>query len=114
MSETTVTDGVIMLGAALAFVLLFRKLGLGATLGYLVAGALVGPQALGLVGGAEAKITVAELGITLLLFIVGLELNPARLWRLKNEIFALGLMQVVLCGIAVAFGIWIIVPFFHQ
>ena len=95
-------DGVILLGSGLLFVLLFRKLGLGATLGFLVAGALVGPQALGLVGGAEAKIGVAELGITLLLFIVGLELNPTRLWRLKQEIFGLGLMQVVACGVAVS------------
>ncbi|MET0269359.1 MAG: cation:proton antiporter, partial [Sphingomonas sp.] len=69
-----VRDGVVMLGAALFFVLLFRRLGLGATLGYLIAGALIGPQALGLVGGAEAKMGIAELGITLLLFLVGLEL----------------------------------------
>lgn len=108
MTESTLTDGVMLLGFGLVFVLIFRRFGLGATLGYLVAGALVGPQALGLVGGAEAKITVAELGITLLLFIVGLELNPARLWRLKNEIFALGLMQVVLCGIAVSAVVWLV------
>ena len=108
MSESALTDAVMLLGFGLVFVLIFRRFGLGATLGYLVAGALVGPQALGLVGGAEAKITVAELGITLLLFIVGLELNPARLWRLKNEIFALGLMQVVLCGIAVSAVVWIV------
>src|SRR3546814_6454807 len=63
---------------ALGFVLLFRKLGLGATLGFLVAGAVVGPQVLGLVGGAESKMGIAELGITLLLFIVGLELKIGR------------------------------------
>ncbi|MEG3151387.1 cation:proton antiporter [Sphingomonas sp. ZT3P38] len=108
MSESVLTDAVMLLGFGLVFVLIFRRFGLGATLGYLVAGALVGPQALGLVGGAEAMITVAELGITLLLFIVGLELNPARLWRLKNEIFALGLMQVVLCGIAVSMVVWLV------
>lgn len=94
-------DGVILLGAGLGFVLLFRRLGLGATLGFLVAGAVVGPQVLGLIGDAEAKLGVAELGITLLLFIVGLELNPGRLWRLKEDIFGLGLLQVVACGIAV-------------
>jgi len=107
MTESLLLDGVILLGSGLFFVLLFRKLGLGATLGYLVAGALVGPQMLGLVGGAETKIGVAELGITLLLFIVGLELNPSRLWRLKQEIFGLGLMQVVLCGIAVSGVVWV-------
>ena len=95
-------DGFLLLGAAVAFVLLFRRLGLGATLGYLVAGAVMGPYVLGLVGGAEAKIGIAELGIVLLLFVVGLELEPRRLWRMKGEIFGLGLAQVVLCGLALA------------
>ena len=107
MTESLLIDGVILFGFGLFFVLLFRKLGLGATLGYLVAGAVVGPQALGLVGGADAKIGVAELGITLLLFIVGLELNPQRLWRLKQDIFALGLLQVVLCGLAISGVVWL-------
>jgi len=95
-------DGVLLLGFALGFVLVFRRLGLGATLGYLLAGAVVGPQALHLVGDAEGKLGFAELGITLLLFIVGLELNPARLWKMRREIFGLGLLQVALCGLAVA------------
>ena len=94
-------DGVVMLGAGLVFVILFRRLGLGATLGFLVAGALIGPQGLHIIGDAEGKIGVAELGITLLLFIVGLELNPSRLWKMKEDIFALGALQVILCGLAV-------------
>ena len=102
MTESLLFDAVVLLGFGLVFVLIFRRLGLGATLGYLVAGALVGPQALGLIDGAKAKIGVAELGITLLLFLVGLELNPQRLWKLKKEIFGLGLLQVVLCGLAVS------------
>ena len=93
-------DGVLLLGFGLAFVLLFRRLGLGATLGWIVAGAIVGPHVLGLANDPQAMVGVAELGITLLLFIVGLELSPARLWQLKNEIFGLGLAQVVLCGLA--------------
>ncbi|MBB3345916.1 cation:proton antiporter [Sphingomonas sp. BK069] len=97
-----VRDGTILLGAGLVFVLLFRRLGLGATLGFLVAGALVGPQLLGLVGDAETKLGFAELGITLLLFIVGLELSPTRLWRLKEDILGLGAIQVIGCGIAIA------------
>ncbi|KQM65039.1 sodium:proton exchanger [Sphingomonas sp. Leaf17] len=105
-SASLLRDGVLMLGFALVFVLLFRRLGLGATLGYLVAGAIVGPQVLGLVGGAETKLGIAELGITLLLFLVGLELSPSRLWQLKRDIFGLGLMQVVLCGIAVSVLVW--------
>ncbi|MGX7927686.1 monovalent cation:proton antiporter-2 (CPA2) family protein [Tsuneonella sp. HG094] len=98
-------DSVIMLGFALAAVLLFRRLGLGATLGYLVAGAIIGPQVLGLTGEAEGKIAIAELGIVLLLFVVGLELAPQRLWRMKKEIFGLGLAQVALCGIALTAAI---------
>ncbi|MEN2786525.1 cation:proton antiporter [Sphingomonas qilianensis] len=99
-------DAVMLLGFGLVFVLIFRRLGLGATLGYLVAGAVVGPHVLGLVGDAEAKIGVAELGITLLLFIVGLELNPSRLWKMKHEIFGLGALQVVLCGVAISLVVW--------
>ena len=99
-------DAVPLLGFALVFVLLFRRLGLGATLGYLVAGAVVGPQLLGLVGGAESKMHIAELGIVLLLFLVGLELNPARLWRMRQDIFAVGGLQVIACGLVLAAILW--------
>lgn len=100
-------DGVLMLGFALGFVLLFRRFGLGATLGYLVAGAMVGPHVLGLVGNAEEMAAVAEIGIVMLLFVVGLELAPARLWRLKSAIFGLGGAQVILCGLAVTALVWL-------
>ena len=106
-SVSLLRDGVILLGSGLACVLLFRRLGLGATLGYLVAGAAVGPHVLGLVGGAESKMGFAELGITLLLFLVGLELNPSRLWKLKEDIFGVGLLQVVCCGLAIAGFVWL-------
>lgn len=96
-----------LLGFALAFVLLFRRLGLGATLGFLIAGALVGPQVLGLVGDAESKMGMAEFGIALLLFLVGLELSPSRLWRMRREIFGLGLLQVAICGLIVAAIVWL-------
>ena len=99
-ADSLILTGSVLLGFALLCVLLFRRLGLGATLGYLVAGALVGPHILGLVGGAEEVGGLGELGIVLLLFLVGLELNPARLWSLKHEIFGLGLLQVVACGLA--------------
>lgn len=95
-------DGVIILGAALFFVTLFRRFGLGATLGYLVAGAMLGPDVLGLVGQGEDLLGIADLGIVLLLFLVGLELNPSRLWRLKRDIFGFGTLQVVLSGIAIS------------
>jgi glutathione-regulated potassium-efflux system protein KefB len=103
-------DGFIMLGAALVMVLLFRRLGLGATLGYLVSGALIGPSVLGLVGDAEGKLGIAEIGIALLLFLVGLELSPARLWRLRKDIFGFGLSQVVLCGIVITGFVYAVTP----
>ena len=110
-TEILLSEGVILLGAAVAFVMLFRRFGLGAVLGYLVAGALVGPQGLGLVGGGESKLAIAEIGIVLLLFLVGLELHPARLWRLKRDIFALGMAQVVLCGCILAAIIFLFTGF---
>lgn len=93
------TEGAILLGVATLFVLIFRRLGLGAVLGYIIAGALVGPYGLGLVGGGESKLAIAEIGIALLLFLVGLELHPRRLWQLRRDIFGLGLTQVVVAGL---------------
>jgi glutathione-regulated potassium-efflux system protein KefB len=111
MIASVLREGVIMLGAGLVLVLVFRRFGLGAVLGFLIAGALIGPQGFGLVAGAESKLGAAELGIALLLFLVGLELNPTRLWRLKQDIFGLGLIQVVLCGVALTAIIWLAIGF---
>jgi monovalent cation:proton antiporter-2 (CPA2) family protein len=94
-------SGAIMLGAALVSVMIFRRLRLGATLGYIVAGALIGPQILGLIKDPAQLTSVTDIGIALLLFIVGLELQPSRLWRLRKDIFGLGFAQVVLCGLAI-------------
>ncbi|HET8612567.1 MAG TPA: cation:proton antiporter [Sphingomonas sp.] len=91
-----------MLAAALPCVLLFRRFGLGAVLGYLLAGVLIGPQMLDLVGDAQAKMGIAEVGITLLLFLVGLELSPRRLWEMRREIFGIGLAQVAIAGLALS------------
>src|SRR3989344_1474911 len=95
-------SGTVLLAAALAFVLLFRRLGLGAVLGYLVGGSIIGPQVLGLVADPELIVGFAEIGIVLLLFLVGLELAPARLWQLKRDIFGLGMSQVVVSGLVLA------------
>jgi monovalent cation:proton antiporter-2 (CPA2) family protein len=107
-------NGAFMLGAALIFVTLFRKLGLGATLGYIVGGAVIGPYMLGLIGDPEAVMRVSEIGIAFLLFLVGLELHPSRLWRLRKDIFGLGLMQVVLCGLALSALIYAVLGFSIQ
>ena len=90
-----------MLGAALVFVTLFRKLGLGATLGlYRRRGADRAASARADRRSRATLASISEIGIALLLFIVGLELQPSRLWRLRKDIFGLGLAQVVLCGLA--------------
>jgi glutathione-regulated potassium-efflux system protein KefB len=95
-------DGALMLGAALVFVTIFRKLGLGATLGYIVGGAVIGPGLLDLIRDPQSVMSVSEIGIALLLFLVGMELQPSRLWRLRHDIFGLGLAQVILCGLALS------------
>jgi glutathione-regulated potassium-efflux system protein KefB len=104
-------DGVIILGAAMVFVMLFRRLGLGAVLGYLVAGAVVGPHGIGLVNAPEEILHIADFGIVLLLFLVGLELHPSRLWRLKQDIFGLGLLQVAVSGLAISALIYLVAGF---
>jgi monovalent cation:proton antiporter-2 (CPA2) family protein len=98
-TDTALVEGAILLGVATLFVLIFRRLGLGAVLGYLIAGAIVGPHGLGLVGGGESKLAFAELGIAFLLFLVGLELSPGRLWQMRRAIFGLGMVQVVVTGL---------------
>jgi len=98
-TDTMLFEGAILLGVATLFVMIFRRLGLGAVLGYLIAGALVGPHGLGLVGGGESKLAFAEIGIAFLLFLVGLELHPRRLWELRRAIFGLGMAQVVVSGL---------------
>jgi glutathione-regulated potassium-efflux system protein KefB len=108
------SSGVILLGAALIAVLIFRKLGLGAVLGYLVAGIIIGPDGLALIGDAETMLGFAEIGIILLLFLVGLELSPSRLWQMRRDIFLLGGVQVILCGLAMFAVIKLVLPFSWQ
>ena len=103
--------GFIMLGAALVLVLLFRKLGIGAVLGYLIAGVFIGPYGFGLIQDGETVLEFSEIGIILLLFLVGLELAPKRLMRLRNAIFGLGMSQVILCGLALFGLIWLTTGF---
>ena len=80
----------IFLAAAVVAVTIFRRIGLGSVLGYLVAGAVVGPHGLGLVHEVEGTMSIAELGVVLLLFLIGLELQPSRLWSMRRLVFGLG------------------------
>jgi CPA2 family monovalent cation:H+ antiporter-2/glutathione-regulated potassium-efflux system protein KefB len=87
----------VLLGAAVIAVPLFKRLGLGSVLGYLAAGLVIGPFGLGLFSDPQAILHVAELGVVMFLFIIGLEMQPSRLWSMRGEIFGLGLAQVALC-----------------
>lgn len=84
------------LAASIIAVPIFRKLGLGAILGYLVAGAAIGPYAFKLIPDPASAMHLAELGVVMLLFVIGLEINPARLWASRNKVLALGGGQLLL------------------
>src|SRR5437764_13980915 len=89
----------IFLGTAVIVVPLFRRMQLGAVLGYLAAGALIGPWGLGLIADADATLNFAEMGVVLVLFLIGPECEPSRLWALRHPVLGLGGAQVVVTGL---------------
>jgi len=93
------TETLLLLGGTVVTAPIFKKLGLGTVLGYLAAGVVLGPIMHG-IGDGEAVLGVAELGVVFLLFIIGLELKPSRLWSMRRDIFGLGTAQVVLTGLS--------------
>lgn len=100
---------VALLGAAVVAVPLFRRLGLGSVLGYLAAGLVIGPFGLGWFADPQAILHVAELGVVMFLFVIGLEMRPSHLWSLRRQIFGLGTVQIVACtlaltGVGLVFG----------
>ena len=100
---------VMLLGAAVVAVPLFKRLGLGSVLGYLAAGLAIGPFGLGWFNDPQTILHTAELGVVMFLFLIGLEMRPSHLWSLRRSIFGLGSLQVVVCGalltlVGVAFG----------
>ncbi|MDV6254153.1 glutathione-regulated potassium-efflux system protein KefB [Vibrio sp. EA2] len=88
-------SSVVFLSAAVVAVPLAQRFGLGSVLGYLLAGVLIGPWGLGLISDVDAILHFAELGVVLLLFLIGLELNPKKLWQMRGPILGLGGAQVV-------------------
>jgi glutathione-regulated potassium-efflux system protein KefB len=90
---------VILLGAGVVGATVFKRLGLGAVLGYFAAGVAIGPDGLGLFSDPQAILHVAELGVVMFLFLIGLEMQPSRLWNLRRQIFGLGVAQVATCGL---------------
>ncbi|MGI4744899.1 MAG: monovalent cation:proton antiporter-2 (CPA2) family protein [Janthinobacterium lividum] len=99
---------VALLLASVLAVPLSRRAGFGSVLGYLVGGVLIGPSVLGLVSGVSQIATVSEFGVVMLLFLIGLELRPARLWTLRRSVFGLGTAQVLVsaCALAALIHYW--------
>lgn len=115
-SASDLVKVVALLGAAVVAVPLFRRLGLGSVLGYLAGGLVIGPFGLGLLTQPQAILHVAELGVVMYLFVIGLEMRPSQLWGLRREIFGLGALQVLVCmalltGLAIVFGFPPVVAF---
>ena len=95
---TSLVQIVILLAAGVIAVPIFKRLGLGSVLGYLAAGLAVGPFGLKLVNDPQAILHASEFGVVMFLFIIGLEMEPTKLWNLRKQIFGLGVVQVTLCG----------------
>ncbi len=104
--EQFLVQATIFLAAAVIGVPLLKRLGLSSVLGYIVAGAAIGPWGLALAGDVESVRAYSEIGIVLLLFIIGLELLPSRLWELRRSVFGLGAAQVVVTGAVLGLGAW--------
>jgi glutathione-regulated potassium-efflux system ancillary protein KefC len=95
-------DALVYLTAAVVFVPLASRLRLGSVLGYLLAGCLIGPFGLGLVSDIESILHFAEFGVVLMLFIIGLELDPSRLWAMRRSVFGGGSVQMLASGALLA------------
>lgn len=108
-SSSQLVGVVTLLAAAVVAVPIFKRIGLGSVLGYLAAGLAIGPFGLALVTDSQTILHVAELGVVMFLFVIGLEMKPSYLWGLRGQIFGLGSLQVGVCallltGVSMAFG----------
>jgi monovalent cation:proton antiporter-2 (CPA2) family protein len=106
--EQFLIQATVFLAAAVIGVPLLKRLGLSSVLGYIVAGAAIGPWGLALAGDVESVRDYAEIGIVLLLFLIGLELLPSRLWELRRSVFGLGAAQVAVTGAMLGVGAWVL------
>ncbi|MEZ3500975.1 glutathione-regulated potassium-efflux system protein KefB [Pantoea sp. KPR_PJ] len=105
--QTLLTAGVIYLVAAVLIVPVAARLGIGAVLGYLLAGIAIGPWGLGFISDVEEILHFSELGVVFLMFIIGLELNPSKLWSLRRSIFGVGAAQVVISAGILGALLWL-------
>lgn len=95
-------DAVVLLAASAVGLLIFRRAGFGSVLAFLAAGIMLGPHGLAIAGAGEALRSFTELGVVFLLFLVGIEMQPARLWQMRRAVFGLGSAQVIVTGLALA------------
>jgi glutathione-regulated potassium-efflux system ancillary protein KefC len=95
-------NALVYLGAAVVCVPIVSRLGLGSVLGYLVAGCIIGPHALGLITNVASILHFAEIGVVLMLFLIGLELDPKRLWEMRRAVFGAGTFQMLACALPFA------------
>ncbi len=99
-------EALIFLAAAVIFVPLAARIGLGSVLGYLIAGAAIGPWGLRIISDVQATASLAELGVVLMLFVIGLELDPRRLLEMRRQVFAGGALQLAACGAVLGLGLY--------
>lgn len=104
---------VVLLAAAVVAVPIFKRIGLGSVLGYLIAGLIIGPFGFAFFHDSASILHIAELGIVMYLFVIGLEMQPSHLWSLRREIFGLGTLQIVACGLALT-GVGLLFGFSWQ
>jgi glutathione-regulated potassium-efflux system ancillary protein KefC len=100
-SHSLMTNVLIYLAAATIAVPITQSLGLGSVVGYLISGVLIGPSALKFISSTEDVLHFAEFGVVMLLFLIGLELNPRRLWEMRKPIFGMGGLQVAVCTLVI-------------
>ncbi|MFA3126542.1 monovalent cation:proton antiporter-2 (CPA2) family protein [Acinetobacter pittii] len=104
---------VVLLAAAVIAVPIFKRIGLGSVLGYLIAGLIIGPFGFAFFQDSTAILHIAELGIVMYLFVIGLEMQPSHLWSLRREIFGLGTLQIIICALALT-GVGLLFGFIWQ
>lgn len=104
---------VVLLAAAVIAVPIFKRIGLGSVLGYLIAGLIIGPFGFAFFQDSTAILHIAELGIVMYLFLIGLEMQPSHLWSLRREIFGLGTLQIIICALALT-GVGLLFGFTWQ
>ncbi|MGK7872943.1 MAG: cation:proton antiporter [Xenococcaceae cyanobacterium] len=113
-SDNLLVDVLVMFIVAILSVPIFKSIGLGSVLGYLFAGIIVGPSLLQVTNDIEGVRHFAEYGVVLLMFLIGLELKPAKLWSMRNTVFGLGFLQILVTGVALGGVFWLTSSYIYR